>query len=392
MSSFSLDLYRTLQGAFADAGILAPVVRTSAYLPSTTVYGACGATCGQATFDMNINEKTGEFAGTMHLSGYRNELFEDPATGKVLYSGILNPVNGSMNLDMQFQDYQLKGVVTRILVGSMTMGIAADGTGTLKMTVTVSDGLKTYAWKNFTSVVKQVGSHWEVTFTGSFYDHDYGFVDITTPSPILEDANYKVYGGQMRFVGQNNSWATLTFSAQGYTGATSGTGNPGGQPDTGAAGPVFLSAKITGSGQTLTPPIDLKAHPNFVVEFQVRKTNRTNVELRQINPLGTISCATSIGSAGGMFRSVLIFLQRHQYDWREGVALRDPVRHEEHAVPSRLQLRSATDRPRLYDQSTAGNEGNPKVRDSECSSLTGKGHSLTSEHRAPRHRRGVRVR
>jgi hypothetical protein len=159
----------------------------------------------------------------MALSNYRNSLAEDAASGTVVYSGAINTADGSMTLLMEFDDYQMKGATTRTLIGSMTMAIAADGTGTLGMNVTVEDGQKSYAWGNFTSVVKPVGNHYEVTFTGRFFDFDHGYVDVTTPRLILEDANYTVYDGQMRFDGQDGSWATLTFSAQGHTVETSGT-------------------------------------------------------------------------------------------------------------------------------------------------------------------------
>ena len=257
----------------------------------------------------------------MYLTDYRNKLSEDPASGKVIYSGVMNMTNGSMNLAMEFDDYRMKGAVTRALSGSLTMGIAADGTGTMRMNVTMDEGQKTFSWSNFTSVVKQVSNHSEVTFTGRYYDFDYGYVDVTTTNPIFEDANYKVYAGQMRFIGHNGSWATLTFSESGYVISTSDDANTGGNTgatntdpsnteDTnmgdskvseqvGIAGDVFVSAKITSSGQTLNPPIDLNAHPSFVIDFQVKPTNGTNVELRQINCLGSINCGSSFGAAGG---------------------------------------------------------------------------------------------
>lgn len=99
-----------------------------------------------------------------------------------------------------------------------------DTTETVRLTMVVRDNNtgKTFKAQDYTVVLTEMGSYYEETISGRFYDPDHGYVDIFTDAPLRTNL-YEDWPseGILRFVGADPTWVTLTFDPSGATGAVS---------------------------------------------------------------------------------------------------------------------------------------------------------------------------
>lgn len=161
--------YGTYQGA---------VYNDSVTLPP----GSCG---GSASYTISIDDQTGAFSGTFIFNNYCDG--DVTFTGTVGFSGNVDLGTGYL-LNFNFTFNSLTGI---ILGESITLdGTIAIVVNVSPMTITMNvlmrdNGTgKVYRFDNFTMTILDGGSYVDVTVTGRYYDPDYGYVDISSPTPL----------------------------------------------------------------------------------------------------------------------------------------------------------------------------------------------------------------
>jgi len=184
---------------------------------TTSAQGTCG---GSASYTATVNEQTGDFSMTFTFNSFcePDGLTENVLNGSMTFSGNIDPTTQEMNhMTVSF------GAITSTLsdgseditlTGSISMTMSNTNTGTVTMNFVSRDNLtgKTYWVDNYVATSTDNGTYEEVTLSGRFYDHDNGYVEITTITPgIIYTGDQHPSTGILQFDGANNNSIRLTF-------------------------------------------------------------------------------------------------------------------------------------------------------------------------------------
>ncbi|GFO53684.1 hypothetical protein GMSM_06910 [Geomonas sp. Red276] len=184
-----------------------------------------GAYSGSASFSLNLNQSTGEFSGSMTFSNYCEQAGTATVSGSVGIGGVFNMNTGAFNsLTMTFNPLSATlNNATSSLYGSI--GFSVQGSSeTMTISCTVSSGGAVYWLRDWTFTLTSTS----MTISGQYYDPQYGYVDITTPTPLtVNSLSGEPTAGVVLFNGANGSRARMTFNNSGYvvTVDANGTGN-----------------------------------------------------------------------------------------------------------------------------------------------------------------------
>lgn len=202
------------QGALAQAvAQKAASASVAGVASNNTLYGAAG---GSAAVSMNLDETSGNFSGSMTFSNYQSVSNGPIISGSVTMSGIYNKSTSRYDsitmVCSPLSATTAKGTAT--IYGSFAFGGTASAE-VLKMSCTASVNSSPNYW------VKD----WTYTFTGNtltisgvYYHPQYGYVEITTPTPLTAPALSGIpTSGVFQAAGAHCSKARLTFTATGTT-------------------------------------------------------------------------------------------------------------------------------------------------------------------------------
>ncbi|MCM0081565.1 hypothetical protein L4X63_08200 [Geomonas sp. Red32] len=189
---------------------------------SQTIYGGYS---GSAAFSLNLNQTTGEFSGSITFSNYCELAGTASISGSVGISGVFNLNTSSFNsLTMSFNPLSASlNNATSSLYGSIGFSIQGNSE-TMTISCTVTSGGATYWLRDWTFTLTSTS----MTISGQYYDPQYGYVDITTPTPLtVGSLSSEPNSGVVLFTGANGSRARMTFNNSGYTVSVdaNGTGN-----------------------------------------------------------------------------------------------------------------------------------------------------------------------
>ena len=204
-----------------------PAVRGSGVTPQAIVSvtdsipGTCGD--GQADINVNINDASGGFSGTVDFVGYCDE--GTVLDGTAAFSGQVNTATGDLvRFTLSYQSLTMTetaGGASATLVGSISLVVSADTltlTQTMDMVLIDNVSGKTYWVNNYRlSVTADAGGAYvDLSIRGRFYDPDRGFVEIVTDVPlhILAGAS-DPSSGVLVFLGKGNTSARLTVNGGG---------------------------------------------------------------------------------------------------------------------------------------------------------------------------------
>jgi hypothetical protein len=151
---------------------------------SETVLGNCG---GNFSYEISFDDQTGDFNGSFKFNDYCDDGVT--ITGGVSFYG---------QVDVNSPDYDLLTFTFSFNSLSFTFGsdsftlngnISWDVTGssaTITITMLLRDNStgKVYWVQNYTLTLTEGVGYVDIEVSGRYYDPDYGYVDITTPTPL----------------------------------------------------------------------------------------------------------------------------------------------------------------------------------------------------------------
>lgn len=198
---------------------LEPSVQYSANIAGVSVQETvAGPYGGTAQYSISANQLTGEFNGALLFSGYSGEQGSH-VNGNVNFSGTydfstktFSTISISIvaiSITENGKSYAAAGSISESLSGA---------TASLAMSFVLKDGQtgKTYWVKDFAITYTQ-GSPQTLTISGTYYDHDNGYVIISTVTPLqISNLGGEPTAGVLLFSGRNGSKARLTFNDNGY--------------------------------------------------------------------------------------------------------------------------------------------------------------------------------
>jgi hypothetical protein len=183
-----------------STGIYSGAVEESDPIP-----GSCG---GNFSYSITINEATGAFSGTLTFNSYCEEGVI--ISGSVIFSGLVN-VNTSELITFLFDfnalTVNLNGD-SATLDGTFSTNVVA---GTITINLLVQENNKVHEYEN-TVLTETVGGAFSLTtITGRYFHPDYGYLDITTPTPFKTyEADQNPSEGILLLVGASNTKTRLT--------------------------------------------------------------------------------------------------------------------------------------------------------------------------------------
>jgi hypothetical protein len=208
-----LKLTQAIETAIRQIDVHAPpgVVELGAIVSeSGNIPGDCG---GNASYAIQADDVTGEFSGNISFNSYCSGGVT--LTGGTSFSGtfdidtdqlsqfnlVFNSLTGTMGTD----SFTLEGTIAYTLQTATSCRITLDlrlrdnGTG------------KVYWVNNYAMAVSEGSSYIQFQVNGRFYDPDYGYVDISTPTlfRINSGQNWPSQG-VMILIGSNGTKARLT--------------------------------------------------------------------------------------------------------------------------------------------------------------------------------------
>jgi len=174
--------------AFLDEMDVAQPVQYAGALitDSETIQGSCG---GEAYYDVDIDSIFGDFSGTADFREYC-----DASNPDLVLDGI---TDFSGDFDLFSQEIEDFAFIFRDLAaisdaGSYTLNGSLNGNVSttrayVKTTSVLTDNStnKTYWLKDFEVTAEQGGGFVAITADGRYYDHDYGYVDVSTEQAFI---------------------------------------------------------------------------------------------------------------------------------------------------------------------------------------------------------------
>lgn len=150
---------------------------------SSSIPGDCG---GNAVYSISINDVTYEFSGTFTFDTYCIE--DTTLSGTIGFSGQFNPDTVAFGqVTMSFDSLTVKsGSDSFSADGDLTIEPGASSTNvTLNMVMLDNSTDKTYMVQNYVMTLTEDLASVTMMISGRLYDPDYGYVDITTPTPLV---------------------------------------------------------------------------------------------------------------------------------------------------------------------------------------------------------------
>jgi hypothetical protein len=176
------------------------------------IHGDCG---GLANSSIDVNESTGAFRGSMAFNDYCSDGVV--LSGTMNFSGSYNQSTGAIKFAMQFISLtaSLNGESFTVN-GSMSMALNMNnGAGSFSFNMVLENSFtnKT-AYLSYGIAMVPRDGYDEVTFSGRFYAHDHGYVQLSTEQPLRFTFEYPD-AGMIKVSGDKGSWARLEFTGNG---------------------------------------------------------------------------------------------------------------------------------------------------------------------------------
>ena len=172
-----------------------------------TIQGDCG---GSASYTVKVDDVTGGFTGSMTFNGYCSE--NATITGTTGFSGQVDINTGDflnfnfaikmVNLTLENQSYTIDGDLSVDVSGL---------TSTASLEMKMKDNSGDVFWvNNYVLNISEAFDYVDIEATGKFYNPTYGYVDLSTITPLR---TYNIYewpsSGELQIVGGEGTKARL---------------------------------------------------------------------------------------------------------------------------------------------------------------------------------------
>jgi len=166
--------------------------------------GDCG---GSAIYTISVNDVTYDFSGTFTFNALCNEGVT--LLGSLMFSGQFNPNTLAFGqLMMSYDNLTVRtGSNSFTADGDITLDPSATPVNvTMNMVMQDNSTGKTYHADNFVMTLTDNFISVTMAITGRLYDPDYGYVDITTPAPlVINNGDSYPSSGVLLATGSNGS-------------------------------------------------------------------------------------------------------------------------------------------------------------------------------------------
>lgn len=192
-------------------------------LAKVETFQVSGDDGGYATYSIDVNHSDGTFAGSVAYVGYRSGGMTLNGKADILgtfdqnYRGFTRITLSFKHLSMAMADGDTTYGYT--MTGSLSWGYTpATSSDSLTINMVLEDGAKTYWFKDYRLANSYGADYLTQTLTGRYYDPDFGYVDLSTPTSLVI-----YYGkswpaeGTLKCSGGQGGWVGMQFEPQSYS-------------------------------------------------------------------------------------------------------------------------------------------------------------------------------
>jgi hypothetical protein len=172
-----------------------------------TIQGDCG---GSASYTVQVDDVSGAFTGSMTFNGYCSE--NATITGNAGFSGQVDINSGEfLNFNLDINMVSLKsGNQSYIIDGDISVDVSGpSSTASLEMKMKDNSGEVFWVYNYVLNISEDV-DYVDIKATGRFYNPTYGYVDLSTITPLR---TYNIYewpsSGELQMVGGEGTKARL---------------------------------------------------------------------------------------------------------------------------------------------------------------------------------------
>lgn len=194
---------RVIEGAFGKMDFIAASeqdVSAAVQSESGSIDGACG---GSASYSIQFNTDSGSFSGSLTFNGFCEDGMS--LSGQTTYSGFVNTSTDQLeSFTLSFDSVSststsasitMSGQIQLTISGSSLLAI-------MDMLIRDDTLLLVYKVENYQMTITDMPGSTEIQISGRFYDPDYGYVDLDTPSSFLiRDTDEYPYSGILVLAG-----------------------------------------------------------------------------------------------------------------------------------------------------------------------------------------------
>lgn len=182
-------------------------------LKRPATFDVAGSSGGVASYSLNIDDSNGGFTGSVDFKSFASG--STTLNGSCALKGRLDASRQSISqLTLSFTSLNMTQDYQYLLVGTISWALDSFSfSETMDMNMVLKEvaSSKTYWFKNYRVVTTYGSSSLTQSVTGRYYDHDFGFVDLSTGNEVVVD-----YGAQWPRQGTLISsalgrWVKLTF-------------------------------------------------------------------------------------------------------------------------------------------------------------------------------------
>lgn len=208
----ALELAKVVEIMIAQSSSGKLVGKSVASLMSRNVDGYSGSASVSVS---NINPLNGSFTGSVKFNSYRKDSDSPVITGTVTFDGTVNTSGSIKNIDMSLKSLTaVSGTESVTMIGTISISDDSD-----KVIINLVETNNATSKTNWMKDIIFTLSGTSMTVAGTYYSHLYGWVTISTLTPLtVSDYADTPTGGQLLFTGSNSTKARLTYGLTFYEG------------------------------------------------------------------------------------------------------------------------------------------------------------------------------
>ncbi len=178
---------------------------------SDTISGDCG---GSASLTLIIDDTTYAVTGSFTFSNYCTA--GSTMSGSMTFTGSYNESTGEYSMTMTISGLSSESLgETFTMTGTIATTIGStSSTMTMNLTAYSSTDLKVYKMENYTITISDYSTYYDMSFSGRFYDPDYGYITVSMPTAFRYSSGASTPSqGTMVMTGANNVTAKMTTTS-----------------------------------------------------------------------------------------------------------------------------------------------------------------------------------
>lgn len=209
-------IVQTLLGAVNKADLSTahqPSLSRAIQTETDTITGGCG---GSAGYTVRGDDVTGDFNGTFTFNDYCEG--GDTLNGTISMSGRLDPATFKFEqMTMTFSSLSFSSSSDSVAIdGAIAVNITSATTTAVTVNMKMKENItsKVFWIENYAATIETVMAGEEIDISGRFYNPDYGYVDLSTPTHIFVAGNDEwPSSGVMIATGASGSKVRLTATS-----------------------------------------------------------------------------------------------------------------------------------------------------------------------------------